>query len=302
MMVDLKARKKFIGSSDAAAVLGLSRWSTPLEVWALKTGAIEKEEGEETLAQYLGKELEETVAQLFSKKTGLKVRRANEAILHKDHPFLGANIDRAVVGKREGLECKTASGWKAKEWAGEEIPQEYIIQCHHCLAVTGWDRWHLAVLIGNQDFVIKVIERDEALLKTLVDKEKLFWEAYVEPKVMPGIITANDSDVLYRLFPAATPNQIELPDEITRLIEERNALVQDVKSVEKQIDQHENAIKAALKDNEAGVAGKWLVTWKNQSQVRLDTDRIKLEAPQLYAQFGKETKFRQLRFKEMKNG
>lgn len=293
--------RKYIGGSTAPAVLGLSRWSTPLQIWAEMTGQIEREH-KEGLHLTLGNRLEEVVAELFTEKTGLKVRRANETIFHKDYPFLGGNIDRAVVGKREGLECKTASAWKAKEWAGEEIPQEYIIQCHHYLAVTGWDAWWVAVLIGNQDFQVKKIERDENLLKALVEKERVFWEEYVVPQVMPTTITAKDSDTLEALFPNATMTQVVLGDEVTRLIENRNALIQDLKTVESQVDKLENEIKASLRENESGVAGKYRVTWKNQVQNRLDQKRLKEERPELYNLFLAETKFRKFDIREVKHG
>lgn len=295
-------RTKYLGGSDAAGVLGMSRWQTPLQVWAYKTGQVEKDD-KDNLAMILGRRLEEVVSEMFTEETGLKVRRSNETIFHKDYPFLGANIDRAVVGKQEGLEVKTASGWKAKEWAGEEIPQEYILQCVHYLAVTGWKRWHLAVLIGNEDFKIKVIERDEPVIKALIAKEVLFWTEFVVTKIMPGTITARDSDVLYKLYPLATPDQTkQLSDEITGLIEQRNSSIQDVKQVEQNIDRIENEIKASLGESEYGEAGKYLIRWANQSQIRLDTDKIKTEAPELYQKFGKETKSRRLTIKEIKDG
>lgn len=299
----VKERQQFIGGSEAAAVLGLSRWSTPLQVWAHKTGEVQREEDKGELYKTLGSRLEEVVAELFTAETGKAVRRVNRTLFHRDYPFLGGNIDREVLGEDAGLECKTASAWKAKEWAGEEIPQEYIIQCHHYLAVTGKKRWYLAVLIGNQDFQVKTIERDEKLLKNLVEQEVKFWREYVEEKVMPAnLIKAEDSDTLYQLFPVAEPVTVNLGDQAAALIEQRNALIQDNKQVESQLEKVENELKAMLGTNEAGTAGKYLVRWQNGSQVRLDTDRIKQEQPELYKTFGKESKFRRFTIKEVKNG
>ena len=300
--MDQTERRKFLGSSDAAAVLGLSRWTTPLELWAKKTGEVEYPD-DPSLAKTLGVRLEEVVAELFTEKTGLKVRRVNTPRVHPDYPFLSAQIDREVVGDDSILECKTANSFKTKEWAEDEIPQEYIVQVNHQLAVTGKRKAYIACLIGNHQFVSKVIERDEALLKSLVEKEVEFWTKYVVPKVMPGIITARDSDVLNRLFPDAQPgNLLDLGDEITRLIEQRNASIQDVKIVEENIDRIENQIKAALRENEAGVAGKFLIQWKNQVQSRLDQARLKTEQPDLYGKFQTEVKFRKLSIREVKRG
>lgn len=297
--LQVQERQQFIGSSDAAAVLGLSRWSTPLHVWAEKTGQIEHEDISERVAVKLGNKLEQTVAELFMEETGKVVHRVNEPQVHPVYPFITCQIDRRVVAEDALLECKTASAWKAKEWVGEEIPQEYIIQVYHQLAVTGKKKAYIAVLIGNQDFVWKEIPRDEKVIKDLIAKEVAFWNTYVIPKVMPAQITASDSDTLYNLYPIATPITLELSDEVTRIIEERNAIIQDIKSLEKQAEQHENEIKARVGEAEGATAGKWLIKWANQSQVRLDTDRIKKEAPELYSKFGKETKFRKLTIREV---
>jgi predicted phage-related endonuclease len=247
--------------------------------------------------------LEEVVAELFVEKTGLKVRRKNQTLFHKEYPFLGANIDRAVVSvgrEREGLECKTCTSWKSKEWEGEEIPQEYIIQCHHYLAVTGWKRWHLAVLIGNEDFKVKTIERDEELLKAMIDKERVFWQEFVEPKIMPTLITAKDSDTLYQLFPQSQPETIQLGDDIAAVIEQRNASIRDVKTVETNIERLENIIKAALGSAEAGRAGQYLATWKTQTQSRLDQKKLAAEQPELVEKYKTSVSFRALRCVEVK--
>lgn len=294
-------RTGFIGGSDAPGVLGLSRWTTPLSIWAAKTGQVVDKQ-EETLPQKLGKRLEPIIGELFTEHTGLKIRRVNDHQIHKDYPFLAAQIDFRVVGDDSIVECKSASGWKAKEWKGEDIPQEYIIQAMHQLAVTGKDKCYVAVLIGgNQDFKIKVVERDEKMIAEMVKREVAFWNTFVVPKVMPSTITKDDSDVLYSLFPLAEPeSEIDLGDEGARMIESRNALYQDVIAIEGQLEKVENEIKALLKDKETGVAGKYKVTWKNQSQIRIDTKLLKQKMPDVYKDFGKESKFRKFDVREMK--
>lgn len=71
----LRHRQAGIGGSDAAAVLGLSRWKSPLDVWLDKTKEI-TESGEQSEAAYWGSVLEDIVAAEFSKRTGLAVRPA----------------------------------------------------------------------------------------------------------------------------------------------------------------------------------------------------------------------------------
>ena len=66
-------RSKIIGGSDIAAVMGLSRWKTPLSLWAEKTGRVQNGLSNFEAAE-IGTELEEYVSRKFEKKTGIKLK------------------------------------------------------------------------------------------------------------------------------------------------------------------------------------------------------------------------------------
>ena len=72
---------------------------------------------------------------------------------HKQYPFMIANVDRLVVGQSAGLECKTAGYYSTDDWA-MGVPEYYIPQVQHYMAVTGYIAWYVAVLIGGQEFKI----------------------------------------------------------------------------------------------------------------------------------------------------
>lgn len=277
----------YIGGSEAAAVLGLSRWATPLSVWAEKTGQIEPEDISEKLHVKLGNKLEQTVADLFMEETGKKVQKVNETIFHKKYPFLGVNLDRRVVGERAFLECKTASAWKAKEWDGEEIPREYILQVMHGLAVAGLERAYIAVLIGNQAFKWKVIERDEKALTDLVNREVSFWTEFVETKIMPSVM-GQDKDTLSDLFPVAQEGKtIQLSDEANAVAEGLDGLNADLRDLENRIEKQQNELRAMLGDAEAGTTGRYKIYWTNTITRRLDTEALKKAHPAIFEEFRK---------------
>jgi putative phage-type endonuclease len=259
----LVERRKYIGASECPAVLGLSRWATPLSIWAQKTGNVDIEE-KESEAIELGNELEDYVARRFAKKTGKSVHRVNKTLFHKKYPFIAANLDRKVDDESAVLECKTCSAFKSKEWEGEEIPQEYILQCHHQLAVTGYEKAYIAVLIGNQDFKWKEIPRDEKIIKDILAREIDFWNKFVKTNTMPNIIKSSDDDTLDKLFPNAKAGaEVVLDDKYNIMIENLEALSKDKSNIEKQIKQIKNEFKAAIKENETGNTGIYSVTWKN---------------------------------------
>lgn len=258
-------RSEYIGGTDCAAIMGMSRWKTILQIWAEKTKQIVPEE-KDSEAKELGKELENYVAKRFMKKTGKKVQRVNEVQQHQYYSFLRAQIDRKVIGEDAVLECKTTSAWKAKEWEGQEIPQEYILQCLHQLLVTGKQKAYIAVLIGNQDFKWKEINRDEKLIGEIFQRELDFWNNFVIPKIMPVQISYKDSDALYQIFGEGLEgSEIVLGDEANQLIEAIQAAQQEEKSIQALIGQKKNMLKAMLGKNETAQTNLYKITWKEKS-------------------------------------
>ena len=163
----LALRHKYIGGSDAAAVVGMNSYVSAYSLWAEKTCRIPGFEG--NLATEVGAYLEEFVAQKFAQVTGKRVRKSNQSWFNDQYPWAIANIDREIVGEDAGLEIKTTSELCMGKFKGGEFPSNYYVQCMHYLAVTGKSKWYLAVLIGNRDFVWFTIDRDEDEIKALLD-------------------------------------------------------------------------------------------------------------------------------------
>ena len=292
----VEARKNYIGGSDAAAILGISRYKTPLQVWAIKTGQVVPPNIDDVVAVKLGNKLEQAVAEFFMEDTGKKLARVNKTIFHPKYPFLGANIDREVINEDAGFEAKTTNQFKASEWEKEEIPVEYLLQCIHYMAVTGKKAWYIAVLIGNMQFKWKKIDRDEKVINDLVKKEVAFWNNFIVPKVMPMTITSEDSGILYALFPkAAEESIIELGDDASKICESLDSMKADFKVLEKEIDQQENTLKAMLKTFEVGMTPKYKISWKNQKERKIDVALLKKEEPGLYEKYAPEKEKRVLR-------
>lgn len=264
--MDLKERRNYIGASECAAVLGLSKHKTMIDVWAEKTGQVEPENLEGNLNVELGNELEDYVARKFSKETGKKVHKVKEAYTHKKYDFLRCHIDRKVEGESAILQCKTCSEGVAKEWEGEEIPDAYICQEYHELACTNYDRAYIAVIIlgYKKVFKWKVIERDNDIINDITKKEVDFWNNYVIPKIMPMQVTKHDNAVLQKLFPKAIEGkEILLGDDVNRIIESLQGLSTDKRVLEGEIARLKNNLKARIKENEIGNTGIYTVKWKN---------------------------------------
>ncbi|MBE7128126.1 YqaJ viral recombinase family protein [Bacillus mycoides] len=294
----LAARKAGIGGSDASAIAGLNKWKSPISVYMDKIGE-SPEEDIQSEAAHFGNVLEEVVAQEFSTRTGLKVRKRNAILQHPKYPWMLANVDRLIIGEKVGLECKTASEYLKKEWEGEEVPTSYLIQCQHYMAVTGYEAWWIAVLIGGNKFIYKKIERDEEVIQYLIDIEKDFWQNHVE-KLEPPMFDGSDAstNLLNQMYPKGfEDNVLSLSNEAEILIEARNQIEAELKVLDIQKKEYENKLKAMLGEKAKGATENYTVLWKSYSTNRFDSKRFKEEHPDLHKQYTKESNTRRFSIK-----
>lgn len=292
----LKWRKKGIGGSDAAAIAGLNPWKSPIAVYLEKIGETEPIEDNERMR--IGRDLEDYVAKRFAEATGMKVRRRNAILQHSEYPFMLANVDRLIVGKKEGLECKVTNSYAKKEWE-DEIPIYYEIQCHHYMAVTGYKAWWIACLIGNEKFVYKRIERDEEVIKNLIKIERDFWENYVIPRQMPAPDGSDAAtEIIKKMYPNSNPEQvIELPKSYESKLQRLDEIKELIRKLDKEKKQLEQEIQVKMGENEIAIIGDRRVTWKTIHSNRFDSKRFKQDHPDLYKKYINETSYRKFQIK-----
>lgn len=294
----LALRHKYIGGSDAAAVVGMNAWVSPYSLWAEKTGRLPGFEG--NLATEVGTYLEEFVAQKFAQETGKKVRKCNLSWFNDQYPFAIANIDREIVGEDAGLEIKTTSELNTKKFKGGEYPANYYCQCMHYLAVTGKKRWYLAVLIGNREFKWFTIERDEDEIKALMDAEAAFWEQVKTdvPPVADG--ASSTADTLSALYPYSNDDAIGI-GAYEKDLDDYFRLKEQLESIASTIDGIANRIKAHLQECERGEGEKYKVSWKTQSRSSFDYKKFIKDHPSMdVSKYFKTTNTRPFRVTEKK--
>jgi putative phage-type endonuclease len=297
----LQARRAGLGGSDIGAMLGLSKYRTPADVWLEKTGRAPGQE--ETLQMRFGTYAEEFVAQEYCAKTGQAVQRFTKMLHHPTAPVLG-NVDRLVVpagakvASHKGevrtdklLECKTASAfaaYNADEWGDEgtdAVPMSYLIQCATYMALTGCSYADLAVLFGNQEVRIYSLKRDTELETEIIARATEWWNRHVIADVAPAPICEAD---VRALFPSSAAGKtIEAVEETLTMLEALKKAKAEIKALEETADTAALAIKALLGDAEAlTLNGKPLLTWKSSKPaMRFDTAAFKLAHPALYSAF-----------------
>lgn len=271
MSVLLDLRRSGLGGTDASAVLGLNPWRTPLQVWSEKRG--EAPPVEQTPAMRWGLVLEPVIAEEYSLQTGRKLWTPEQVYHHPLHDFLVGSPDRLVIGEPRGVEVKTANGFMASEWgpAGtDQVPQHYLIQCLHYMAVTGLRVWDLAVLIGGSDFRIYTIRWDDEAGSQLVAALCAWWDRHmvqgIEPPAMRG-----DVEWLNRRFPREALDLAPASTEAFLLATEYKLANAAMKDAEARKDAAAAALKQLIGERQ-GLAGEgWSITWKaNRDSERTD--------------------------------
>lgn len=287
----LAERRTGIGGSDVAAILGMSKWRTPLDVYRDKVG--EADEQPDNDAMQWGRILEPVVRQQYATLTGDSVLLAepNTIIRHPVNSWMIASVDGYLIddeGRPLGvLECKTArtaDGW-GLEWTAD-VPDYYALQVQHYMCVTGLEFARVAVLIGGSDFRIYHVPRDEPTIDLLVQAEGEFWHEHVERGIPPDPRSDAEAAAIYRRVAAA--GEVKATDDILAVVETLRTAKERVTEWEVIVEDARAKLQAFMQDRETlvGADGKTLATWKlAKAPERFDTRAFKAAHPTLAAQF-----------------
>lgn len=295
----LEYRRSGIGGSDVAVVCGISRYKSPVELWLDKTGQLPHDEAGEFA--YWGQQLESLVKAEFTKRTGIEITPVNQILQSEENPFMLANLDGVCEHPDYGkciFEAKTASAYKLGEWENDKMPDEYMLQLQHYMAVTGLRGAYVAVLIGGNTFKWKFVERDDELIAMLIRLELDFWECVRSNTPPPLDGSEASAKFLSERFPDSVPKStIALPEEAADLIKQYDDLSEKIEHYSELKQQAENLMKQMLGDNEIGTVGDRVITWKSVNQERLDSKTLKAEHPQLYQKYSNKTSYRRFSVK-----
>ena len=302
----LKARTRGIGGSDVGAICGVSPFTSARQIYLNKTGQFQDSLQPNDAAKermHFGHMLEPIVADEYAQRTGNKIVSVNATLVHKDYPWALANVDRLIVdndGRPIGiLECKTTSEYMNEEWESGDILMSYIYQLNWYLWILGLEKGAFACLVGgNKFYYYDVFRNDELLENTIIPAAKSFWYDNVLALKEPEL-QATDTEFANNKYSTVVKNS-----EITLTDDETNELARTVfdcktkiKELEKIMTEAQNRIKDRLQDNEIGYTQDYTIKWSPRSQKRVDTDKLKSEFPEVYAQVLKTIEFRAMTVK-----
>lgn len=291
----LAVRKDGIGSSDAAAAVGLNPYKSQLELWLEKTGRDaglpKSDPHDEESPTYWGNILEPIVATHYTRRSGHRVRRINAVLQHPDPKmnWMLANIDREVIGASDVqiLECKTAGINGARLWK-EGVPVYVQLQVMHQLAVTGKQAADVAVLLGGQQLEIHRIERDDELIARLIELEQDFWNHVQRDTPPPADGSESAEQALRCLYPEDNGNTQDFSQDPILCaafdeLKEARATLEAHSQREAELKQF---LQQAMGEASRAVFANGSVTWrKAKNSQALDVPKLLKEKPYLLTRF-----------------
>jgi putative phage-type endonuclease len=276
-------RRASIGASEAAAVLGLSPYKTPLDVYLEKTGDVPAPVLDSEPV-YWGRALESLILQRYMADTGRALDVVQQVYRSPEHPFMTATPD--AVGADRLVEIKTAGIRQAAQWGEpgtDAVPIQYLVQVTHQMIVTGHQLADMAVLIGGQDYRVYAVPLDRELAAAVIEREREFWSA-VSARTPPAPTTLAGASLRW---PRDTGATVVASPDVLEALARLKAVRERLKVDEADADALELAVKTCMAEATTltDAAGAVLATWKSQSSRRFDAQAFKAAHGDLYEQF-----------------
>lgn len=248
----LEARRHALGSSDAAAALGVSPWKNPHDLWLEKLGKLKPEP--ENVAMKMGNYFEDGVLQWVEDELGVRPKR-NQPRRHPDYPWWRANLDGLLTidGKPVPVDAKFCA--ESDEWGPEGsdiIPMEHMVQGYHQSACVGAERFYIAASLfgsfGKRRFTLYEVPIRPATLEAITEGLRAFW-ACVEQERPPETAPVASLETAKRII--RTPGAWGVvPSEVIQRYEAAKAAIKEAQAHK---DEAEAELLTLLGDAEVAV-------------------------------------------------
>ena len=280
-------RKLGIGGSDIAAIMGLSPYSTPLDVYRDKMNPeVVYEELTEDLKR--GARVEKYILQEYSEVSGLEIETNLTPFIHPEYPFMRGNIDAKVANQNVIVEAKSTkcpiSLWE------QGIPEYYRTQVAYYAMLSNAERVDVPVLFSNWQYACFTYWRDyeyEARIKKAVID---FWNNHIVAGIPPEPSTPAELQEVYpRIEDAKT---IKADSDIR----EKVNIWQETLLRRRELEKREEKLKIEIQSfmGDAGIldSGFCKVALKERTATRLDAGRLKEAMPDLYREYSNDNTYR----------
>ena len=291
----LEQRKKYLGSSDIAALHGLDPWRNAHDVFLEKTGKLSPEKDKAVFRR--GRYMELGLLAFAEDELGPiehdeeKLEFIIEDLNIIDHP------DSRVHASGNPIEAKSQGYFAEEHWgdAGtDQVPDRAIIQSHVHMRCLGSDFCHVPYAHPMREYLMFGVPFSQKIWDNIAETALKFWNDHVL-KDTPPPPTAH-FEVLKRII-RVPKKTISIPDEVfCKARDDRDARL----AAEKAEDASKAIMIALLGDAEAATCGAGRITYFEQIRNGVDLKAIKKDLPNVVKRYATVTTHRTLRFKKGK--
>jgi putative phage-type endonuclease len=265
----LDARRTGIGASEMAAILGLDKYTSAVELYLRKTGQVPDQDAGES-AEW-GQILEPVIAREFGRRAGRAVEMAGYLLRSEAYPWALATLDawQTVGDAARPLEIKLTGG-RSGDWE-DGVPEYYYPQVQQQMLVTGAPSATVAALLNGTRLVWCDVARDDAMIARIVEAGERFWRCVTDESVPPPDGSESAGWALKQIFRDAIDATIALDWECADLTSRYDELVKQVEALETEKERIRQTVQLAMGAASIGVLpgenGSW--SWKaNKNGVR----------------------------------
>lgn len=251
----ISKRRNFLGASDVAAVLGVSPWAGPLDVYLNK---VCNAEVPESRAMRRGTAMEPVIADWYAEETGREIQNPGTTAIqiHPDIPFLSATLDRLIVGDERGrapLEIKSVGGWKSREEWEIDPPLHYQVQVQIQMAVIGASWGALCGGFAATDEIIhRDLDFDTGFFAAAVPVLEEFWRCVQKKTPPPAGENPRIESVKKAWSSVESGKTVALSNDTIGLVAQWEAAKNEKNAASKKADELEARIRDIMKDAEWG--------------------------------------------------
>lgn len=284
----LEERRKGVGGSDIAAIMGLSPFKTAYQVYQEKRKEVKDWQGNE--ATDWGKRMEPALRQWYSDVTGRCVRTPEKIITNSKYPFMLASLDGFTDDPR-GVEIKTARSQKGWGEPGtNEIPDYYLLQVQHYMAVTEFPVFDVPVSIAGGSPAIYEVPADKELQELIIEACAEFWRRVVDGNPPDAVSYA---DAVARFGKSQAKGAVLASREAVDSVEGLRTIRDKKASLEAEEEEIKGRLIVILGESGDTLiddGGNTLLTYRlSNGRKTLDTKAMEKDHPEIYQQYLKQS-------------
>jgi putative phage-type endonuclease len=255
-------RDKCLTGTEVPAILGLSPFLKPIDVWLDKKGLRTFTPNAAMLA---GKRFEHAILEETASRAGRPLTFADPYNLIRvpEFPLLGATLDARWQDTGCPVDAKNIR-YRDEDWGEDgtgDFPLYYRLQLHIQMMATGTQSADLAVCFTGQDFYHYTIGRDREIDTLVMEESERWWKKHIDGDT-PPLPDGSESYTSYlkSRFARSTDVLIEPDDNARRIAENLRETKVRIAAMEEIRETFEQQLKAIIGD---AACIKGVASWKN---------------------------------------